>query len=53
MKSEITTKGDNEAIMKMPILEAEDVSNSVLWALAAPAHVQIHEITIKPVGETF
>lgn len=37
----------------MPLLASEDVSNAVLFALAAPPHVQIHEIIIKPVGEMF
>ncbi|XP_055911553.1 farnesol dehydrogenase-like [Eupeodes corollae] len=37
----------------MPLLASEDVSNAVLFALAAPPHVQIHEIIVKPVGEKF
>ncbi|PSN36752.1 Farnesol dehydrogenase [Blattella germanica] len=36
-----------------PSLESEDISQAVLFVLGAPAHVQIHEITIKPVGEEF
>ncbi|GAB0092771.1 hypothetical protein DMENIID0001_078050 [Sergentomyia squamirostris] len=38
---------------KMPILESEDVSASVLHVLGTPPHVQIHELTIKPFGEAF
>lgn len=32
-------------------LNAEDISDAVLFALGTPPHVQIHELTIKPVGE--
>lgn len=34
-------------------LKAEDVSEAVLFALGTPPHVQIHELTIKPIGELF
>ncbi|XP_059612425.1 farnesol dehydrogenase-like [Phlebotomus argentipes] len=40
-------------LSKWPYLEAEDVSQSVLHVLGTPAHVQIHELTIKPFGEEF
>ncbi|XP_055372552.1 farnesol dehydrogenase-like [Condylostylus longicornis] len=44
-----------ESIMtlELPILEVEDVSNSILYVLSTPAHVQISELTIQPVGEKF
>ncbi|XP_037935024.1 farnesol dehydrogenase-like [Teleopsis dalmanni] len=35
------------------ILQSEDISNAVLFAISTPPHVQIHELTIKPVGEMF
>ncbi|GLV36687.1 uncharacterized protein CBL_02478 [Carabus blaptoides fortunei] len=40
---------DNMA--KMPYLLPEDVADAVMYVLGTPPHVQIHELTIKPVGE--
>ncbi|KAF4531858.1 hypothetical protein B566_EDAN000886 [Ephemera danica] len=34
-----------------PSLEPQDVADALLYALAAPPHVQVHEITILPVGQ--
>ncbi|KAK7864261.1 hypothetical protein R5R35_009524 [Gryllus longicercus] len=34
-----------------PYLESEDVADATLYALSTPAHVQIHDIIIKPIGE--
>ncbi|KAK4881383.1 hypothetical protein RN001_004702 [Aquatica leii] len=34
-------------------LKSEDVADAVLYALGTPSHVQVHEIIIKPIGETF
>ncbi|XP_059610846.1 farnesol dehydrogenase-like [Phlebotomus argentipes] len=36
-----------------PHLLPEDVSNSIMYILGTPPHVQIHELTIKPFGEMF
>ncbi|XP_039966386.1 farnesol dehydrogenase-like [Bactrocera neohumeralis] len=33
---------------KRPILQPEDVSRCVLFTLSTPAHMQVHEITVKP-----
>ncbi|XP_065079545.1 farnesol dehydrogenase-like [Ochlerotatus camptorhynchus] len=38
---------------EFPMLEAEDISEAVLYVLGTPPRVQIHELTIKPVGEKF
>lgn len=35
------------------MLKAEDISQAVLFTLATPPHMQVHEMTIKPVGELF
>uniref|UniRef100_A0A182T3W7 Dehydrogenase n=1 Tax=Anopheles maculatus TaxID=74869 RepID=A0A182T3W7_9DIPT len=42
---------NSAAISEMPILEPEDIANAILYALGTPPRVQVHEITIKPVGE--
>ncbi|KAJ3642933.1 hypothetical protein Zmor_025679 [Zophobas morio] len=34
-----------------PILKAEDIADGLVYALSTPEHVQVHELTIKPVGE--
>uniref|UniRef100_A0A182QW39 Dehydrogenase n=1 Tax=Anopheles farauti TaxID=69004 RepID=A0A182QW39_9DIPT len=34
-----------------PILEPEDVADAILYAVGTPPTVQVHELTIKPVGE--
>ncbi|XP_030381021.1 farnesol dehydrogenase [Scaptodrosophila lebanonensis] len=35
------------------MLQPEDISNGIMYALATPPHVQVHQLTIKPVGEPF
>lgn len=36
-----------------PKVEAEDISNAVLYVLGTPPRVQVHELMIMPVGQTF
>ncbi|KAJ3660769.1 hypothetical protein Zmor_005201 [Zophobas morio] len=43
----------NKAFEESPSLEARDIANSILYVLATPPHVQVHEICIKPVGEIY
>ncbi|XP_075156974.1 farnesol dehydrogenase-like [Haematobia irritans] len=42
-----------ESMRKLPMLKPEDISAGLLYALATPSHVQIHELIIKPLGEPF
>lgn len=37
--------------LKIPFLAAEDLAAAVLYVIGTPPHVQVHELTIKPVGE--
>nr|CAD7268585.1 unnamed protein product [Timema shepardi] len=36
---------------EFPLLQVEDIANAVTYVLGTPPHVQVHEITIKPIGE--
>ena len=51
MKTEIVAGLDDHR--DFPKLECEDIANAVLYVLGTPSHVQVHELTIKPVGEHF
>ncbi|KAI4455083.1 dehydrogenase/reductase sdr family member 11 [Holotrichia oblita] len=43
---------DIAAIEKVaPRLHAEDVADAILYVASTPSHVQITELTIRPVGE--
>ncbi|XP_023169475.2 farnesol dehydrogenase [Drosophila hydei] len=42
-----------QAYKRLPMLQPEDVANAIMYALATPPHVQVHELTIKPMGEPF
>nr|XP_019527683.2 farnesol dehydrogenase-like [Aedes albopictus] len=37
----------------VPLLEPEDIANAIIYVLSTPPRVQVHELTIKPVGESF
>ncbi|XP_058466519.1 farnesol dehydrogenase-like [Malaya genurostris] len=41
----------NVKMEEMPMLQPEDIAGAVIYALSTPPHVQIHEVTIKPLGE--
>lgn len=36
-----------------PGLNADDIANAIVYVLGTPPNVQITELTVKPVGETF
>lgn len=38
---------------ELPYLNPDDISAAVLYVLGTPPHVQVHELTIRPVGEVF
>lgn len=45
---------DPEILAKpIPFLEADDIANSVVHVISTPKHVEIKELTIKPLGEQF
>ncbi|KAH8306851.1 hypothetical protein KR018_008049 [Drosophila ironensis] len=37
----------------LPMMRPEDVADGILYALGTPPHVQVHQLTIKPLGEPF
>ncbi|SPP78619.1 farnesol dehydrogenase [Drosophila guanche] len=37
----------------LPMLRPEDIAAGIMYALATPPHVQVHQLTIKPLGEPF
>ncbi|XP_017144561.1 farnesol dehydrogenase [Drosophila miranda] len=51
--TEIFEKNSPELANSMPMLKAEDVADAVTYCIQTPPNVQIHELTIKPVGERF
>ncbi|BFF91761.1 farnesol dehydrogenase [Drosophila madeirensis] len=51
--TEIFDKNSAELAKSMPMLRAEDVADAVTYCIQTPPYVQIHELTIKPVGERF
>ncbi|XP_067641766.1 farnesol dehydrogenase isoform X2 [Eurosta solidaginis] len=40
-------------VKDMARLQPENIADAVLYALRTPPHVQVHEITLKPMGEIF
>lgn len=42
---------DLEQFKHAPLLESKDIADAIVYILGTPPHVQIHELTIKPVGE--
>lgn len=37
----------------LPSLKPRDIADSVVYVLSTAPHVQVHELTIKPIGEGF
>lgn len=36
---------------RMPMLEAGDIANAILYAISQPAHVQVHDIILRPIDQ--
>ncbi|XP_062126334.1 farnesol dehydrogenase [Drosophila sulfurigaster albostrigata] len=53
VNTEIFDETSPEIIAGMPMLRSEDVADAVTYCIQTPPHVQIHELTIKPIGEKF
>ncbi|XP_034473249.1 farnesol dehydrogenase [Drosophila innubila] len=51
--TEIIDKNAFTKLGDFPLLLAEDVADAVSYCIQTPPNVQIHELTIKPVGEKF
>ncbi|BFF92935.1 farnesol dehydrogenase-like [Drosophila madeirensis] len=49
--TEIIDDKIKEAMPDFPMLRAENVADAVTYCIQTPPNVQIHELTIKPVGE--
>ncbi|KNC20986.1 hypothetical protein FF38_12030 [Lucilia cuprina] len=41
-----------KSFLEGTILKSEDIASGVLYVISTPPHVQIHEMMIKPVGES-
>ncbi|XP_063911294.1 farnesol dehydrogenase-like [Zophobas morio] len=48
----VTDPNVKEFLKTVPYLKAEDVADAVSYVLGTPEHVQVHELLIKPVGES-
>uniref|UniRef100_A0A6P4F5P3 Farnesol dehydrogenase-like n=1 Tax=Drosophila rhopaloa TaxID=1041015 RepID=A0A6P4F5P3_DRORH len=51
--TEIIDEKIKEIMPNFPMLRAEDVADAVSYCIQTPPNVQIHELTIKPIGEAF
>ncbi|KAK4879387.1 hypothetical protein RN001_007533 [Aquatica leii] len=55
VKTEILTESGmpSSLFSTIPCLEPKDVAEAICYVLGTPPHVQVHELTIRPVGESF
>ncbi|XP_043271358.1 farnesol dehydrogenase [Venturia canescens] len=42
-----------EILTSLPILQPEDIAAAVVYTLSTPAHVQVQDIILRPVGENW
>ncbi|XP_017061633.1 farnesol dehydrogenase [Drosophila ficusphila] len=50
--TEIVAEEHKANFPDLPLLRSEDVADAVSYCIQTPPHVQIHELLIKPIGET-
>ena len=56
VKTEIlgaTPADQSEKFAAVPALEPEDISESIIYVLGTPQRVQITELEIRPLGESY
>ncbi|XP_011185386.1 farnesol dehydrogenase [Zeugodacus cucurbitae] len=53
VETEIVTPHMRDSLKDFSRLHADDVADALIYCLQTPPHVQIHELTIKPLGELF
>lgn len=51
VRTDIFDENWSEFLNKTPHLLPKDIADAVIYALGTPPRVQIHELTIKPLGE--
>ncbi|XP_064547100.1 farnesol dehydrogenase-like [Drosophila montana] len=51
--TEIIAKSEIAGLGDLPMLRSEDVADAISYCIQTPPNVQIHELTIKPIGERF
>jgi NADP+-dependent farnesol dehydrogenase len=50
----VSEESERQAMLKsMPILQPQDIAEAIGYVLSTPENVQIQELTIVPLGETF
>lgn len=53
VETEIITQRIRDELKDFSVLSADDIADALIYCLQTPPHVQIHELTIKPLGELF
>ena len=42
---------DEEVYSRFKVLESEDMADAIVYMLASPAHMQIHDMLIRPTDQ--
>ena len=43
--------GDDSVYRRLKALEPGDVARAVLWAVSQPAHVEVHDVLVRPTAQ--